>query len=230
MIIYCLIRIIRVGSYEVTINTTKITIMNSIISIRRVQNDGLQAEMIGLVERTGAVNVLAKLNIGDSRFKVGSERRAWFPVTLASLAELGFSSDELNKISSLKQDEKYTCNKQNPTLDGHSLCIQVTESNFPDVYQRQNVAKTAKQLEITPKVAANARINTKYDLSKFLGETGYFMDEEGNYIFSKTSVTIKEQLKHTFIEGDFVPESMLGEYGATLAEPTKVEVEEAVEA
>ncbi len=199
--------------------------MNTIVSIRKVANGGLQAEMQGTVEKAGAINVLAKLNAGDSRFKSGSDRRAWFPVTIQSLGEsLGFTIEELEKIDALAQNERYLCKKENPSIDGHLLVIQVNETIVPDIYQRQHVMESAKQLEITDKLAANIRLNTKYDLKPFVGSVGYFLDTDGNHIFSRTAVTIKEQLNHTFVEGEFVPENMLAEFGATLAEPTKVEV------
>lgn len=199
--------------------------MSKITSIRKVANDSLQAEIVDFVERTGSVNVLAKLNKGDARFKSGSERRAWFPVTLASLLELGLSTEAINKISALTYGEKFEVNLENPTIDGHLLRVQITESISPDIYQRQNTAKTAKQIEIDERVANNKKLNTPYDLTQFVGQVGYFLDAEGSYIFSRSSVAIDGQVNHTFVDGVLVPESMMGEYGANLAEATPVEEE-----
>jgi hypothetical protein len=199
--------------------------MSKIVSIRKVANGNLQAEMVDTIEKPGAVNVLAKLNKGDDRFNVGSQRRAWFPVTLASLSDLGLSDIQLQKIHNLQQDERFAVEINDPMIDGYKLRIQVNESIFPDMWQRQNAAKAAKQLMIDERVAANTKLNSEYDLSKYVGQNGYFLDEHGNHIFSRTTVTIEPQVKHTIIQATLVPESELGTFGATLAQPTTVEVE-----
>jgi hypothetical protein len=197
--------------------------MSKIVSIRKVANGGLQAEMVDTIEKPGAVNVLAKLNKGDERFNLGSQRRAWFPVTPTSLHELGMSELQLTAIQALEQGERFPVEINDPMIDGHKLRVQVNESIIPDVWQRQNASKAAKQLMIDEKVAANTKINTEFDLRNYIGQNGYFLDKEGNHIFSRTSVTIEGQLNHTLVDGTFVPETELGTYGATLAEPVSVE-------
>lgn len=200
--------------------------MSTIVSIRKVKNENLQAEMVGRVSKPGQINVLAELNKGDERFNVaGSERRAWFPVTLSSLSELGMSADKLAKIEAMSEGERVECLLENPTIAGQPLFIQVNETITPDEYQSANAIKTAKQIEINESVAKNAPSN--FDLSKYQGQRGYFLDAEGNHIFSRTTVQVKSQLKHTFVEGTLVPETELAAFGATLAEPisTKEKVE-----
>lgn len=202
--------------------------MTKIVSIRKVANGGYQAEMVGGVVRPGSVNILALLNKGDERFKQGSERRAWFPVTLATLSE-DFNVDALtiSKLNALEQGEKVELVIENPTLGGHKLCIQINETTVPDTYQRQHVMKSAKQLMIDAKIASNGKLKTDFDLGKYIGQNGYFMDADGNFIFSRGTVTIESQVSHTFVEGALVPETELANYGATLAEAP---VAEAVEA
>lgn len=196
--------------------------MSEIVSIRRVKNEALQAEIVGKVQRPGTKNVLALLNKGDDRFNTGNSRRAWFPVTMASLVDLGFSGEEMTKIEALKLDEKFTCSKVNPMVGGEVLEIQVMESINPNEYQRANTAKTAKQIQITAEVAANKGIKTAFDLSKYVGQNAYSLDDQGNYIFSRSTVTVASQVKHTFVAGELVPEKELGTFGATLAEPVSV--------
>jgi len=79
--------------------------------------------------------------------------------------------------------------------------------------------KAAKQIMIDERVASNKGVKTQYDLSKYLGQNGYFLDKEGNHIFSKATVTIESQVKHQFADTTLVPENELASYGATLAEP-----------
>lgn len=201
--------------------------MTKIVSIRKVANGSFQAEMVGKVSRPGAINALALLNKGDDRFVTGSDRRAWFPVTIQSLRDLGLSDAEITAIMNLEEKAKLDVSIENPTMDGHKLAIQVKESIFPDVYQRQNAATAAKQLQITPEIAANKKLKTDYDLSKYVGQLGYFLDAEGNYIFSRTSVTVESQINHVFVEGTLVPETEIGASGATLAEPVSTEAVEA---
>lgn len=201
--------------------------MTKIVSIRKVANGSFQAEMEGNVQRPGAINALALLNKGDARFVSGSKRMAWFPVTMQSLRDLGVDESTITKLMNAQEKEKVAVSIENPTLDGHKLAIQVKESIFPDVYQRQNASTTAKQLTISEEVSKNTKLKTDFDLSKYVGQLGYFLDAEGNHIFSRTSVTIEAQINHTFVEGTLVPETELGSYGATLAEAV---VTEAVEA
>ncbi len=191
--------------------------MSKIVSIRKVANGSFQAEMTGLVERPGAVNVLAHLNKGDARFRSGSERRVWFPVTLATLQEdFNLPESTISNIMNLEQGERFELAIENPNLQGEKLAIQVRETTIPDAWQKQNIAKSAKQLMITDKVASS-KIKTEYDLTKYVGQNGYFLDEEGHFIFSRTSVNIASQINHVFVEGTFVPESELPSYGETLA-------------
>lgn len=198
--------------------------MSKITSVRRVANNGLQAEMQDIVSHPGRVNVLAALNKGDSRFQTGNPRRAWFPVTIASLAEQGVSSETLSKIEELEYKVKMDLNIENPQVNGKVLRIQVNESVTPDEFQVANVMKTAKQIMITDKVAANKGINTKYDLSQYIGQNGYFVESTtGQHIFSATSVTLEDQVRSVFVEGELVPEKELADFGATLAEPVKKE-------
>lgn len=202
--------------------------MSKIVNIRKVANGGLQAEMVDTIEKPGAVNVLAKLNKGDERFNLGSQRRAWFPVTPTSLHELGLSELQLVAIQNLEQGERHPLEIVDPMIDGHKLRIQVNETIIPDVWQRQNASKAAKQIMIDERVAANTKINTEFDLRNYQGQNGYFLDRDGNHIFSRTTVTIEGQLKHTLVDGTLVPESELATYGATLAEPVSiVEMQEA---
>lgn len=201
--------------------------MSKIVSIRKVANGSFQAEMEGLVERPGAINVLAHLNIGDERFKSGSTRRAWFPVTLLALEqEFHVSAETISKLKAAEEGERVAVEIINPSLGGDKLAIQVNETVTPNPWQKQNVARAAKQLQIDGRVASS-RIKTEFDLMNYLGETGYFVDSMGNLIFSTTTVNVASQLKHTFIDGMLVPASELGAYGATLATaPAEAEVEQ----
>lgn len=190
--------------------------MSKIVSIRKVANEGFQAEMEGLVQRPGAINVLAYLNKGDARFNNGNTRKVWFPVTILTLQEdFQLNDATISKLQALEQGEKLEVNIENPTIAGEELAIQVNETIVADPYQRQHMAKTAKQLNIDEKVA-KSKIKTTFDLSKYLGQVGYFLTEEGDFIYSRTQVTIKSQINHTFVEGTLVPETELASYGNTL--------------
>jgi hypothetical protein len=192
--------------------------MSKIVSIRKVKNDSLQAEMTGTVQKPGSINVLQALNAGDERFQTGSKRRVWFPVTLAFLVDF-LSAAELKHIEGMAQGEKLAVEITNPTVNGEILEIQVKESTQPDTYQRANVMNTAKRIMIDESVAANKGLETAYDLSVYKGQNGYFLTEEGQHIFTRSTVTIASQVKHTFVDGTLVPEKELAKVGATLAEP-----------
>lgn len=196
--------------------------MSRIVSIRKVKNDSLQAEMVGRISKPGQINVLAELNKGDERFNVsGSERRAWFPVTLQWLMEAGMPADKLAKLEALTEGEKMEYIIENPQVAGQSLEIQVNETINPDQFQSANAMKTAKKIDITKDLSPN--VQSDFDLTKYVGQKGYFLDKDGNHIFSRTTVQVKSQVKHTFVTGTLVPEQELANYGATLAEPMKVE-------
>src|SRR5687767_5961873 len=105
--------------------------MSTIISVKRVKNDSLQAELVDQVSTTGRINVLRRLNKGDERFNTGNMRHAWFPVTIASLIDLGFSGSMISAISELKKDEKIECKFESPKIDGLELRIQIIETVIP---------------------------------------------------------------------------------------------------
>jgi hypothetical protein len=65
---------------------------------------------------------------------------------------------------------------------------------------------------------AKSRITTDFDLKKYLNKNGYFLDENGQFIFTNTVVKVQGQVSHRFIPGRVVPETELANYGATLAE------------
>jgi len=200
-----------------------ILFMSKIVSVKRVANSGLQGELVDVVNTSERTNVLAKLNLGDQRFDLGSTRRAWFPVTLESLKELGVSKKDLEAINELEEKGKYEFVFESPKIDGEELRIQLTESIIPNAYQRENTMRTAKQIAITPELAKNKNVKTAYKLEDFVGQIAYSLDENGNYIFSTSTIVLASQIKHTFIKGHLVPETKLADYGATLAEPVRVD-------
>lgn len=191
--------------------------MSVLTQVRRVANNGLQGELVDTVEKPGSINVLAHLNKGDDRFKTGNERRAWFPVTMQSLQEIGATPAQLDAIAKLEKDGKFELNISNPKVDGLTLRVEIKESIIPDMWQRQNAKKAAKQIMITPEVA-KSRVKTVFDLGIHIGKLGYLIDEGGNFIFSKANVTVEGQVNHVFVPGTLVPETELANYGATLAE------------
>jgi hypothetical protein len=196
--------------------------MSKLTTVRKVANNTLQCELVDTIDRLGTINVLALLNKGDTRFTQSNARKAWFKVTLESLQQMGVNALQLETISKLEKDQKFELNIEDPEIDGHLLRIQINESIIPDVYQRQNATKAAKQIMIDADIA-KSKINTNYDLSVHVGKNGYFLDGEGNFIFSKANVTIQGQVNHTFIKGTLVPETELASYGATLAENVNIE-------
>ena len=199
--------------------------MSKIISVKRVANNGLQAEITAMVQISSRINVLQMLNKGDKRFEsTSAPRHAWFPVTLISLEELGVDSMTLAKIDNLQFGEKVELDLVDPKIEGELLTIQVTESVFPDEFQYKNAKTAAKQLPITDRVAKNRTLANGRDLSKYIGEVGYFLDASGQHIFARNIVTVESQVKHTIVpDAQFVPARELSEYGATLADPTAVE-------
>lgn len=199
--------------------------MSKIISVKRVANNGLQAELTAVVQISDRINVLQQLNKGDKRFEPTSlPRHVWFPVTLISLAELGVSVEKLAEVGKLEFGQKAELSIENPTLEGELLTIQVTESIYPDEFQAKNVMTSAKQLPITDRVAKNRTLANGRDLGKYIGEIGYFLTPAGEHIFTKNILTVESQVKHTIVkDAVFVPAKELAEYGATLAEPTPVE-------
>ena len=205
--------------------------MSTIVKIKRVANGKFQGELTDRIEKPGAVNMLALLNKGDKDFEnVGKPRHAWFPVTLASMKELGFSEEKLDRISQLKKDEYEDCMLENPRMDGELLRVQINETLMPTTWQRENVKKAAKQLFITTDIAQRGNLVSEVDLIDYVGEVGYFLDKSGRYIFSKASVVAGSTVSHTFItETVLVPESELQNLGSELAEPMKVDQKEGVE-
>lgn len=190
--------------------------MSRIISVKRVANNGLQAEIVDKVQIRK--NPLQALNKGDDRFDVAKERHAWFPVTVTSLQEIGFSKDDLEKIDKLEYGTKIDCNYENPRIDGELLRIQVTESTIPNEYQRDNALKAAKQLVISEQVAKSRGLG-----KDMIGKTGYFLSPEGAHIFANSTIAFNSQLRHSVIEGaTLVPVTMMSEYGAYLAEAVEV--------
>ena len=207
-------------------NTQLITkFMSKIISVKRVANNGLQAEITAVVQISSRINVLQQLNKGDKRFEpTASPRHAWFPVTMISLKELGVSAAKLAEVDALQFGEKAELDIIDPKVEGELLTIQVVESIYPDEFQAKNVMTSAKQLPITERVAKNRTLANGRDLSKYIGEIGYFLDAAGNHIFTRNVLAVESQVKHSIVEGAvFVPAKELAEYGATLAEPTAVE-------
>lgn len=201
--------------------------MSVLVNVKKTATGSLQGELHDTVEKPGAVNVLSLLNSGDKRF-VRNMRRAWFPVTAISLEKIGVSKEQIEQINKLPDGDIVILNINDPKIDGNLLRIQVVESTTPDVWQRQNAFKAAKHIMIDEKTA-KSRVNTEYDLGKYLNQNGYFLDEEGNFIYTKTVVTIENQISHTFIQGTLVPETELPNYGATLAATPEPKDQEEVE-
>ncbi len=197
---------------------------SQIVSIKKVKNGRYQAELVDFqVSRPGQrKNTLALLNEGDSAFTTGAGRRAWFPVTIESLRMLGISEAFASKVSALNEGEKMDCLIENPTLEDEVLRVQITETVNATEYQRSNVLAAAKQLNITQSVVDNAKLMKSAKCADYIGGTGYFLTEDGQHIFSNTTVELESQVKHTFIEAVLVPEKELAGYGATLAEPIAV--------
>lgn len=196
--------------------------MSKIISIKRVKNERLQAEMTDVIEKPGKLNVLQRLNKGDEAFTV-NERRTWFPVTIASLIDLGVSASLVTAIEALKLNEKVDCLIENPTVSGEVLRIQVTETTQGNEYQTKNFLKAAKQLEISQSVIENTILHKHPEIGKHVGENGYFMTDEGHFIFSNTIVTVESQVRHSFIDGILVPSKIAEKVGSTLnSVPVKV--------
>ncbi len=183
----------------------------SIVSIKRVKNDRLQAELVDAVNR-GRVNTLALLNVGDKAFDPKSFRHAWFPVTIESLIQLGATAALIEKIEKLKINEKVESSIVDPTIEGKKLRIQVTE----------NFMKASKQLTLTKEVVANESLAKHPRSAEFIGDQGYFLTETGEHIFSNSTVEIEEQVNHTFLDGYLVPEELLAGASAVLAKPIKV--------
>jgi hypothetical protein len=199
--------------------------MSKIISVKRVANNGLQAELTAVVQISERINVLQQLNKGDKRFEPTSlPRHVWFPVTMLSLKELGVDAAKLAEIDNLQFGEKAMLDITDPKIEGELLTIQVTESIYPDEFQAKNVMTSAKQLPITDRVAKNRTLANGRDLGKYIGEVGYFLTPAGEHIFTKNILVVESQVKHSIVkDAVFVPAKELAEYGATLAEPTPVE-------
>lgn len=201
--------------------------MSVLTKITRVKNNSLQAELVDTIEKPGRMNVLAKLNKGDERFKVGSQRRAWFPVTILSLREIGVNPLILLQIEALKETEFLELNMESPKVEGDELRIQVVESTIPDAYQKANAVKSAKQIMISEEIASNSNIKTDYNLRNYVGKNGFFVDKNDAFIFAKATVTVGSQVEHKFIEATLVPETELAEFGAVLATSDALKGQEA---
>jgi hypothetical protein len=190
-----------------------------IVNIKRVKNNRLQAEMIDIVDKPGKVNVLAKLNHGDSAFERQKPRHAWIPVTSASLIDLGVKGELLERIENLKFGESVECQIIEPRVEGQRLRIQIVETTTPTAWEAANFKKAAKQIKITVEVANNRTLAKHERTGEFIGDIGYFVTDANEYIFSNATVNIESQLEHKFIEGYLVPASLLEDLGTTLAEP-----------
>lgn len=205
--------------------------MSTIVKIKRVANGKFQGELVDKIKKSGTVNMLALLNKGDKDFQnIGKPRHAWFPVTLESMKELGFSEEKVDRISKLKKDEFEDCMLENPEMGGEKLRIQINETQLPsNDWERTNKLKAAKQLLITPEVATRNNLPSEVDLVEYIGESGYFLTLDGKFIFSKASVVAESTVRHTFIDKFvFVPQSELEALGYELHDPVKMGADEGV--
>lgn len=206
--------------------------MSKITKVKRVANNKLQAEMIDYVQRPGKTNVLAKLNMGDPSFEnVGKPRYGWFTVTIPSLKMIGVQDELLLLIDKLQTGEELELNIDDPKLDGEVLRLQVMERvGAISDYERKFPLEAAKKIEITEEIGKRNNIKSEFDLSNYVGETGYFVDGNGQHIFTNTIPVIESELNHRFVEDVYLcPKSELAVYSSTLADPVKVETKEKVE-
>lgn len=126
------------------------------------------------------VNILALANADDDRFSASNkERQAWLTCSPGIAAQITRDS----KVGSLKEGEEMELNVENPSLGGHSLCLQVVESTTAkDEYQLKNIITTAKQY-------------TDKD-----GVIHYVVTAEGAPIFSNTTIVAEKDMKDSYYE------------------------------
>jgi hypothetical protein len=115
--------------------------MSILVNVKKVANNSLQGELSDTIVKEDGVNVLALLNKGDHRFKVGSTRRTWFPITPESMLEMGIPKTIVDSASNLEEGGIVELNLENPKIEGLELRIQVEETVIPNSYQRHEDCK-----------------------------------------------------------------------------------------
>ncbi len=201
--------------------------------VRAVANGSFQMEIVDKVQKPSQ-NVLQLLNKTDDRFNLGNNRFAWVKVMPHEAQKyFGIDPQELAKLTFTEGRERedmvegkdyLTVEKANPTLDGASLRIQISETTEPTEWQAANLEKAAKQIEITAEIAANPNLIKSDNIADCIGEVGYFLTEEGQPIFAKATVVTGEP-RHQFLEGALFPKAEIevSTSGIALREPDRVE-------
>tara|TARA_R100001594_G_C3960782_1_gene245345 strand:- start:13 stop:636 length:624 start_codon:yes stop_codon:yes gene_type:complete len=155
-----------------------------LVKARNVANDKIQLEFAEVLESsTRTKSALGMFNKSDSNFTSGA-RRAWMTAEPEDAAELlGINVDFTENGNWIEEEttgyDIIPLNILNPTVEGVSLKVQVTETTTPTQWQEENVERAAKKA----------------------GRDGDYITHEGNYIFSNTDVVLDEAT-HTFLQPD----------------------------
>tara|TARA_R110002167_G_scaffold43343_2_gene131024 strand:+ start:54 stop:677 length:624 start_codon:yes stop_codon:yes gene_type:complete len=155
-----------------------------LVKARNVSGDKIQLEFAEVLENsTRSKSALGMFNKSDDRFTSGA-RRAWLTSEAEDASELLGIDVDFTEEGNWEEEESTGYEIMplyilNPTVEGVSLKVQVTETTTPTEWQEENVKRAAKKA----------------------GRDGDYITHEGNYIFSNTEVVIDEAI-HTFLQPD----------------------------
>ena len=170
----------------------QVLLVKAIKTADTLNGTGYQLEFAEKVQAdskgTGVLNLLQVFNADDARFGSGA-RRAWMKISMLqanTLFGINLGDDADWALNPETGKEELPIGMLNPTFNGLSVRIQVTESTVPfSDYQRDNVEKSAKRK----------------------GKDGDYIFHKGKHIFSNAvPVGCPEGVspEHTFLAADAV--------------------------
>lgn len=168
--------------------------------VRAVSGNKFEIEVAQIIkgESTGK-NLLSMLNADDSRF-TSKARRAWTNAT-AKMMDKYFEVD----VTNLKVGKTMNLNILNPSLDGDRLVVKITETTVARTY----INADGETITQKPKQIVRD------------GKTFIFVTEDGETIYSNTTVDFESQCKHTKLVGEMV-EDTTADAGEILSAKKKV--------
>ena len=173
-----------------------------LVSARKVNGGKLQLEFAEVIKNGNTMNVLGILNKSDERFS-SSARRAWVTAEPNDAEEsfgINFGIDA--GWETTEKGEMLFIDVLNPTI-GETRCrLQINETVEATDWQSDNIETAAKRK----------------------GKDGDFITNEGNYIFSNTSVVMSDETpKHTILTPDAITiEGTVSKTTGEVLEPVEV--------
>ena len=174
---------------ENTLNTGKLESLQPnetlLLGARKVSGDKIHLEFAEIIQTSDRpASILSMLNESDARFS-SRARRAWMT------AEPQDATKHLGIDFSLNNDKWYMSDKGevmdlnilNPTINDIRCRLVITETTEATEWQADNIETSAKRR----------------------GRDGDFITQNGNYIFSNTTIVLNDDTPtHTLLEVDAI--------------------------